>query len=41
MEVRGQNSDPIDNYVPLDTQALSEKDFEIGISEWRKWLEIA
>lgn len=41
VEVRGQNSDPIDNYVPLDTQALSEKDFEIGISEWRKWLEIA
>lgn len=41
VEVRGQNSDEIDNYVPLDCPAISEKDFEVGISEWRRWLEIA
>jgi hypothetical protein len=41
VEVRGQDSGVVDNYVPLDCPALLEKDFKVGISEWRRWLEIA
>lgn len=41
VEVRGQNLDIVDDYVPLDCPTLSEKDFKVGISEWRRWLEIA
>lgn len=41
VEVRGQDSGVVDNYVPLDCPALIEKDFKVGISEWRRWLEIA
>jgi nucleoside-diphosphate-sugar epimerase len=37
------NADPsrVDNYVPLDIPERQEKNFELGISEWRKWLEIS
>lgn len=41
VEVRSHNSGVVDNYVPLDCPALLEKDFKVGISEWRRWLEIA
>jgi nucleoside-diphosphate-sugar epimerase len=41
VEVRGQDSGVADNYVPLDCPALLEKNFEVGISEWRRWLEVA
>lgn len=33
-------SNNVDNYVPLDIPILPEKDFDLGISEWREWLEI-
>jgi nucleoside-diphosphate-sugar epimerase len=40
VEVLNRNSDITDNYVPLDVPELTEKDFGLGISEWRQWLEI-
>ncbi len=39
VEVLNTNPDVIDNYVPLDVPELTEKDFRLGISEWRHWLE--
>jgi nucleoside-diphosphate-sugar epimerase len=39
VEVLNTNPDVIDNYVPLDVPQLTEKDFVLGISEWRHWLE--
>jgi dTDP-glucose 4,6-dehydratase len=41
VEVLNANSSRVDNYVPLDIPEIQEKDFELGISEWRKWLEIS